>query len=110
MRTYRQQDPGIHPHAQVLRGECGVQFVCELHCLWNFYLLSRSGGSPSGEANPFFADRGFQTQAGWLPLLARRRLAFPASYDLWLPAWGKSRFLEIFAQGLFPRPWVGKIS
>ena len=26
--------------------------------------------SRSGEANPFLANIGFQTQAGWLPLLA----------------------------------------
>ena len=57
--------------------------------------------SPSGEANPFLANRGFQTQAGWLPLLAWRRLAFPASYDPWFPAWGKSRSWRSLLRGCF---------
>ena len=35
--------------------------------------------APVVEANPFLPNTGFQTHAGWLPLLPRGRLAFPAS-------------------------------
>ena len=57
--------------------------------------------SPSGDANPFLANRGLQTQAGWLPLLARRRLACPASYELHIPAWGLSGSWRSFLIGCF---------
>ena len=57
--------------------------------------------SPSGEANPFLANRGLQTQASWLPLLARRRLACPASCELRFPAWGISSSLRSFLRGCF---------
>ena len=42
-----------------------------------------------------------QTQAGWLPLLARRRLACPASCELHFPAWGISSSLRSFLRGCF---------
>ena len=57
--------------------------------------------SPLGEANPFLANRGLQTQAGWLPLLARRRLSCPASYELHIPAWGIYGSWRSFLIGCF---------
>ena len=57
--------------------------------------------SPSGEANPFLAKRGLQTQAGWLPLLARRRLACPAACELHIPAWGISGSWRSLLRGCF---------
>ena len=56
--------------------------------------------SSFGEANPFLPNTGFQTQAGWLPLLALRRLACSAFCELHFPPGGK-RFLEIFLPDLF---------
>ena len=64
--------------------------------------------SPLGEANPFFPNRGFQTQASWLPLLARRRLACSASCELRFPPGGKVVIGDLFSeavsteQGLIP--------
>ena len=46
--------------------------------------------SSFGEANPFLPNTGFQTQAGWLPLLALRRLACSAFCELHFPPGGKA--------------------
>ena len=53
--------------------------------------------SPLGEANPFLPNRGFQTQASWLPLLARRRLACSASCELCFPPVGKVVLGDLFS-------------
>ena len=53
--------------------------------------------SPFGEANPFLPNRGFQTQAGWLPVLARRWLACPTCCELRFPAWGKAVLGDLFS-------------
>ena len=52
-------------------------------------------------SNPFLPNTGLQTQAGWLPLLALRRLAIPASCELCFPAWGKSGSWRSFLRGCF---------
>ena len=65
----------------------------------------KSVDTPLGEANPFLPNRGFQTQADWVPLLAHRRLAFCTSCEVHFQGWGKTWFLEIFSQGLFPQSW-----
>ena len=54
-----------------------------------------------GEANPFLPNRGSQTQAVWLTLLAHRRLDFPASCEVCFPACEKSRSWRSFLRDCF---------
>ena len=57
--------------------------------------------SPLGESNSFLPYWDFQKQAGRLPLRARRRLDFPASYEPSFPGSGKSGYWRSFLRGFF---------
>ena len=55
--------------------------------------------------NLFLPNRGLQTHAGWLPLLPRRRLAFPASCEHPVPASWKSASWSSFLRDSYPWAW-----
>ena len=66
-------------------------WLINVHWRTSGYMSIRAWRSPLGESNSFLPYWDFQKQAGRLPLRARRRLAFPASYEPSFPGSGKSR-------------------
>ena len=60
--------------------------------------------SPLGEANPFLPNRGFKTQAGWLPFVPEEGLLFSPPMNPSFQPLGKVDLEDIFS-GLFPRSW-----
>ena len=66
-------------------------------CLWNFRLLSRSGRLLLEKLTHSFQNRGFQTQAGWLPLPVLKRLAFSAFCELRFLPGGKAVLGDLFS-------------
>ena len=60
--------------------------------------------APVVEANPFLPNTGFQTHAGWLPLLPRGRLAFPASANSTSLLLGKALLGGLSSWAVSPEP------